>query len=101
MCARTSPPPAAACPTRRCADAWPRMSPGFENAAPMPEWWTYGLSDFLMFSPEAYWRLIARHNAASWPAQVVGLGLALALPWLVHHGSARPVLLVLAAAWAW
>jgi hypothetical protein len=67
----------------------------------MPEWWTYGLSDFLMFSPQAYWSLLARHNAAWWPAQGLGIAAALALPWLVRIGAVRTVLVLLAAAWAW
>ena len=70
----------------------------------MSEWWTYGLSDFLMFSPETYWRLVGRHNAAGWPAQVLGLAAAAALLGLVtvpRAGAARAALLVLAGAWAW
>lgn len=67
----------------------------------MTEWWSYGLSDFLMFSPEAYWRLVARHNAAWWPAQVLGVLASVALPLLLHKGFRRVVLLVLALAWAW
>lgn len=67
----------------------------------MSEWWSYGLSDFLMFSPEAYWRLVARANAAWWPAQMLGAAAALALPVLVRRGALRAALLVLALAWAW
>jgi hypothetical protein len=40
----------------------------------MPEWWTYTLSDFLLFSPRAYYRLIERHNAAVWPWQLGSVG---------------------------
>lgn len=67
----------------------------------MTEWWSYGLSDFLMFSPEAYWRLVARHNAAWWPAQLLGVAASLALPWMLQRGATRPALLLLALAWAW
>ena len=67
----------------------------------MTEWWTYGLSDFLMFSPEAYWRLVARHNAAWWPAQAAGVAASAALPLLLHKGFARAALVLLALAWAW
>jgi len=70
----------------------------------MTEWWTYGLSDFLMFSPQAYWRLVARHNDAWWPAQLLGIvssfGLLVALRESAV-GAQRMVMLVLAAAWAW
>ena len=70
----------------------------------MVEWWSYGLSDFLMFSPEAYWRLVARYNAAWWPAQLAGVAGALAVLVLPHRGSpaaTRAALAVLALGWAW
>lgn len=72
----------------------------------MTEWWTYGLSDFLMFSPQAYWRLVARYNAAWWPAQMVALaaGCGLLVLVLVRRpdvAAARAALVLLAAAWAW
>lgn len=70
----------------------------------MSEWWTYTLSDFLLFSPRTYYRLLARHNAALWPGHLLvaalGLGLLAVLrrprPW---HG--RAVSAVLALLWAW
>lgn len=51
----------------------------------MSEWWTYGLSDFLMFSPRVYVRLLAAYNAALWPAQIVTIlfGVATAVLLLV------------------
>ena len=70
----------------------------------MTEWWTYGLSDFLMFSPQAYWRLVARHNDAWWPAQLLGLVCAFGLMVALREsaiGAQRVVLLVLSVAWAW
>src|SRR5262245_58503925 len=70
----------------------------------MTEWWTYGLSDFLMFSPQVYWRLVARHNAAWWPAQGLAVLAVAALPWLLRsHFLARQrvTLLLLALAWGW
>ena len=69
----------------------------------MSEWWTYGLSDFLMFSPQAYWRLVARHNDAGWPVQALGQAAVLALPLLLWRDAAWPrraALLLLALAWA-
>ena len=71
----------------------------------MTEWWTYGLSDFLMFSPQAYWRLVARHNEAGWPVQVLGQVAVLALPLPLLLGqevgwTRRVALVVLAMAWA-
>jgi hypothetical protein len=70
----------------------------------MSEWWSYGLSDFLMFSPQVYWRMVARHNMAAWPAQLLALAAAGALPVLLRTGGAarwRLALGLLALAWAW
>lgn len=70
----------------------------------MSEWWTYGPSDFLMFSPGAYWRLVERYNAAWWPAQLAALasaGLAIALLRRTSPRAQRTVLLLLALGWAW
>jgi hypothetical protein len=70
----------------------------------MSEWWTYSLSDFLMFSSRSYFRLIESYNAAIWPAHL----LALVAGVIVIGAIARPRLhlqrsaaLVLAAAWGW
>lgn len=68
----------------------------------MSDWWTYRLSDFLMFGPRAYYRLFALNNLHVWPAQVVALcaGVAMAVyllrpnPW-----RERMVAVLLAAAW--
>ncbi|QTN22015.1 MFS transporter permease [Rhizobacter sp. AJA081-3] len=70
----------------------------------MSEWWTYRLSDFLLFSPRTWFRLIELYNAWLWPAQplVLGLGLGLlvamwrGLPW-----APRASCVALAIAWAW
>lgn len=70
----------------------------------MTEWWSYGLSDFLMFSPQAYWRLVARYNGAWWPGQLLALAAAAALPLLLRAATVarlRIALVLLAAAWAW
>jgi hypothetical protein len=70
----------------------------------MSEWWTYSLSDFLLFSPRTYYRLFELYNADIWPAQVVALALGLAIlaGWL--RGTAwagRGAGAVLAACWLW
>jgi hypothetical protein len=70
----------------------------------MSEWWTYGLTDFLLFSPETYYRLFELYNAAVWPlhivAAAVGLTIfALALRQSAYAGRLVPVLL--SAVWAW
>ncbi|MEL6216170.1 MAG: hypothetical protein AAFQ99_10905 [Pseudomonadota bacterium] len=37
----------------------------------MDEWLSYSLADFLLFSPEAYWRLFELMNNALWPLPVL------------------------------
>ena len=70
----------------------------------MSEWWTYSLSDFLMFSSRSYYRLIESYNTVIWPAHL----LALVVGVIVIGAIARPrqhlqrsAALVLAAAWGW
>ena len=70
----------------------------------MSEWWTYSLSDFLLFSPRTYYRLFELYNLAVWPWHIAGVALGfivLALwlsggPW---HG--RAIALILASCWLW
>ncbi|MEP6993752.1 MAG: DUF6064 family protein [Acidobacteriota bacterium] len=68
----------------------------------MSEWWTYTLSDFLLFSPRTYYRLFEIFNAAIWPAQVATTALGLAILLLVRRGTAvraRAVAAILAVLW--
>ncbi|MGH7579803.1 MAG: DUF6064 family protein [Gemmatimonadales bacterium] len=70
----------------------------------MPEWWSYTLSDFLLFSPRTYYRMIERHNEAVWPVQLATGGLGLAVAALLRRPSprrGRAVSAVLAALWIW
>ena len=70
----------------------------------MSEWWTYRLSDFLMFSPQIYWRLVERFYRDLWPLQLAALAAGCVLLWLAiaPRAGARPVTaLVLVAAWLW
>lgn len=70
----------------------------------MSEWWTYRLSDFLMFSPRAYWRLIELYNRDVWPAQLVALGAGLVLLWLAARRRAdayRVLAVLLGVIWLW
>jgi len=70
----------------------------------MNEWWTYSLSDFLMFSSRSYYRLIESYNAAIWPAHllalVAGLVVIVAIVRPRQHLQ-RSAALVLVAAWGW
>ena len=70
----------------------------------MSEWWTYTLSDFLMFSQRNYYRMIALYNEAVWPAHLLALVAGLVVIGCVARPGPRTrriALLVLAAAWAW
>lgn len=70
----------------------------------MSEWWTYTLSDFLMFSQRSYYRLIALYNEAVWPAHLLALACGLAVIFCIARPGTRTrrsALLVLAVAWAW
>lgn len=69
----------------------------------MSEWWTYRLSDFLLFSPQTYFRLFELHNQALWPWQVA-TGIA-GLAMLLLVGQRIAVMIAgaawLAVAWLW
>jgi hypothetical protein len=70
----------------------------------MSEWWTYRLSDFLMFSPQVYWRLVERYNREAWPLHLLMLIAGSLLLWLAAArpaAAARPVVGVLAVIWFW
>lgn len=70
----------------------------------MSEWWTYRLSDFLLYAPRTYFRLFELYNQSLWPAQplVTLLWLALlAALWRGAPWAPRVMLGVMALAWAW
>jgi hypothetical protein len=70
----------------------------------MSEWWSYTLTDFLLFSPRVYYRLIELYNQSFWPVAIVSLGLGLAfLVLLVRPTRAghRLISAVLGALWIW
>ena len=70
----------------------------------MPEWWTYTLTDFLLFSPRTYYRLIERHNLALWPAQLLAVAIGAVIAILLLRptpGRGRVVAGLLAGLWAW
>jgi hypothetical protein len=70
----------------------------------MSEWWTYSLSDFLLFSPRTYYRLLELYNLAIWPAHTVALALGAAILGLLRSKAAwqGPIILtILAALWLW
>ena len=68
----------------------------------MSEWWTYTLTDFLLFSPRTYYRLFELYNADVWPLQLVALALGVAILLLIVRAAAwsgRAVSAILAACW--
>ena len=70
----------------------------------MPEWWSYSLSDFLLFSPRTYYRLIERYDLAVWPAQAVTIASGLGILVLLRRrpaGYERIVWGMVAALWGW
>ncbi|HEY1250855.1 MAG TPA: DUF6064 family protein [Thermoanaerobaculia bacterium] len=69
----------------------------------MSEWWTYHLSDFLLFSARTYYRLFEIYNAAIWPAQILALALGIGILVLLRRGPATSkwISWTLAAGWIW
>ena len=70
----------------------------------MSEWWTYSLSDFLMFSARTYYRQFELMNREWWPLQLLAIGAgALILSGIAHRrlASARVAFALLVAAWLW
>jgi hypothetical protein len=70
----------------------------------MSEWWTYSLSNFLLFSPRTYYRLIELYNVALWPLPVIMLavGIAILALWLAGGPRrTRVAVALLAACWTW
>ena len=68
----------------------------------MSQWWTYTLSDLLMFSKATYFRLFELQNLALWPLQLLGLAAGIALFACLWHGGARAgraAAVLLALAW--
>jgi hypothetical protein len=70
----------------------------------MEEWWSYSLSDFLLFSPRTYYRLLQRHNEAVWPAQILTVALGIGLLGLLRRPTERQgriIAAVIALLWTW
>lgn len=68
----------------------------------MSEWLDYALSDFLLFSPEVYWRLPARINDWLWPLPIIATAVVAGLLAMMLHRPRRALLgaaLIMAAAW--
>lgn len=70
----------------------------------MSEWWTYRLSDFLLFSARTYYRLFELYNRDIWPAQLATLALGVVILACLLRRDAwrgRLVAAILAGCWLW
>ena len=70
----------------------------------MSEWWSYSLSDFLMFSARSYYRQFALMNREWWPLQLLALAAGAAILGGIMHrrlASARLAFALLGLAWLW
>lgn len=70
----------------------------------MEEWWSYAISDFLLFSPRTYYRLYELYNRAVWPAHVLAIAFAVGILFLLRRGTPmrnRCVTAALVVSWLW
>jgi hypothetical protein len=70
----------------------------------MSEWWTYSLSDLLMFSARSYYRQFELMNRELWPLQLLLLAAGLVVMACMlrpRPGASRVAFALLALAWAW
>lgn len=67
----------------------------------MSEWWTYSLSDFLMFSARTYYRHFELMNRELWPLQLLALGAGIAVLAGMLRIKARIAFALLGLAWLW
>lgn len=70
----------------------------------MSEWWTYRLSDFLLFSADVYYRLFELYNHAIWPGHVLVVVLGVLVVFLLFNPrrwSGRILFFILAVGWLW
>ncbi len=70
----------------------------------MPEWWTYRLSDLLLFSPRTYYRMFELYHAGIWPVHLIVLASAVAILVLIRREEIWARLMIfglLASWWTW
>jgi hypothetical protein len=70
----------------------------------MSEWWTYSLSDLVMYSRQTYYRLFELYNVAIWPAQIVAVVAGVSAWALLRRADLRRGRLIaafLALCWLW
>jgi hypothetical protein len=70
----------------------------------MDEWWTYGIADLVLFTPDTYFRLFELYHRDWWPIQLACTSVAVVILlclWLRPAGGGRVISILLAASWAW
>ena len=70
----------------------------------MDAWWTYGITDLVLFTPETYFRLFQLYHREWWPMQLACLATAVVILlclWLRPARGGRVIAILLAASWAW
>jgi hypothetical protein len=70
----------------------------------MDEWWTYGIADLVLFTPETYFRLFELYHRDWWPVQLACLAMDVVILlclWLKSSWGGRVIAFLLAASWAW
>ena len=70
----------------------------------MDEWWTYGIADLVLFTPETYFRLFEIYHREWWPVQLACLAMAVVMLlclWLKSTWGGRVIAILLAASWTW
>jgi hypothetical protein len=68
------------------------------------EWWTYGIADLVLFTPETYFRLFELYHRDWWPVQLACLAMDVVILlclWLKSSWGGRVIAFLLAARWAW
>ena len=71
----------------------------------MQDWWTYRLSDFLLFSPRTYHRMFELYHEQIWPVHLIVLASIAAIAVLLlrrnNEWRNRAIIALLAACWLW
>ena len=70
----------------------------------MDEWWTYGINDLVLFTPETYFRLFEFYHRDWWPMQLACKTMAVVILlclWLKPVWAGRVIAILLTVSWAW
>lgn len=70
----------------------------------MSEWWSYRLSDFQMYAPLSFERMLEAYNTWLFPGQAIALAVGVGLVWVVWRGQEcewRAALMLLGVSWFW